>query len=216
MKGAIIIMKTKLKTLVVDLCLLSIILSLTSCATNEPVLIPNNIDITSTEFNNKIPLRAGLYLSQQYRNAFYPIRQIQVFIGTALAGDALSYNSEKIMRNIFQEVIILDSMGNIPGLADRKYDVIVSPEIVTLRSDLGGSTRWTCWCLAQTSIKWNIVSPEGKEIYISTIKSDEIKIPKGYYVDCIQTSLKDLFQKSQEDIYKNNWWKKQWWKESNR
>lgn len=207
-------MKTKVIT-TIKICLqLLVILYLTSCATGQ-LTIPKEIDIPSTELSNKIPLKAGLYLSQYFRTLKAPLQIKKIVFDYISVGDTFCNSSEKIMKNIFQEVIILDPMESPSDSTTKKYDVIVAPELFILETDLLGSTRFNYWCLAQTVIKWKIASPEGKDIYISTVKSDEIKIHKGEFVECIKLSLKDNFQKAQEDIYMNSWWKKQWWKANN-
>ncbi len=209
-------MKCYLKTLILMQFLSAIFL--TSCAlTPTKVTVPKVIDISATEVSNKIPLRAGLYLSQNLRNAKYPLLMEHKLVwGEASAGDVLYNSTEKIINNIFQEVIIIDPLESTSYPTANKYDVIITPEVVRLDFSYECPVL-SCYCTVQTEIKWNIVSPEGKEIYVSTIKSDEVKYdkPRDRYVElCIEPSLKNNFQKAQEDIYTNGWWKKQWWKDS--
>jgi hypothetical protein len=135
---------------------------------------------------------------------------------TVDAGDTLCKSSRKIMENIFQKTVMLDSTGSIPGLSSKKYDVIIAPEVVKLEyaTEQHGINAY---CLVQTIIKWNISTPEGKEVYVATIKSDEVKMRIYKQQDaeeCIKLSIKSNFQKAQEDIYSSGWWKKQWWKNS--
>lgn len=205
-------MKSKIKSSILYFLYLSIILYLTSCATTEQITIPKEINISSAELSNKIPLRAGLYFNQDFRNAKYPMHIRQYLFGTASTGDALCNSSEKIMRNIFQEILIVDPLEKTSAPATKKYDVIIAPEVVKLDYELE-SAPFKYWCIVQTVIKWNIASPEGKEIYVSTIKSDEVKIYKPDNREvCIKQSLENNFQKAQEDIYTNSWWKNQWWR----
>lgn len=109
---------------------------------------------------------------------------------------------------------MLDSVGNTSEMESKKYDIIVSPEAVTLDyleecADLPSVPK--CWCTAQTVIKWNITSPEGKEIYTSAVKSDEVKIYRSRKAErCIIPSLKNNFEKAREDIYSSGWWKLEW------
>ena len=211
-------MRTKFQISFLNYFLLSIMLFLTSCAM-EQLVIPKDIDITSINLSDKIPLKAGLYLSQDFRDAIYPIHFWGgVAFATAFAGDALCNSSEKIMQNIFQEVMILDSTNKAPERTSQKYDVIIAPQIVNLDYEIRTSGL-TGWHIVQTVIKWDIASSDGKEIYAGTMKSDEIRVKnpgKSNRIDlCLKPSLKDNFQKAQEDIYTNGWWKKQWWKERN-
>ena len=97
----------------------------------------------------------------------------------------------------------------------KNYDVIVAPEILRMDCEIE-NVPFKTWFIVHTVIKWNIASPEGKEIYSSTIKSDGVKIARPKHLEvCIKESLENNFQKAQEDIFLNNWWKNQWWKNSN-
>ena len=118
-RNYIIIMKSK--TLIVNFFLLTIILYLPSCATTT-VVIPKEIDITSTGPSNKIPLKAALYLNQGLRNATYTMHTDKIFFGVASAGDALCNNSEKIVRNIFQEIIMRDGIEKTSDSSSKNYD----------------------------------------------------------------------------------------------
>jgi hypothetical protein len=211
-------MRPKLKTLFLNYFSLSIMLFLTSCAMTEQLTIPKDIDITPIKLSAKIPLRVGLYLSEDFRNATYPMHLWQGgYFGSAFAGDALCNSSEKIMQNIFQEVIILDSTKKVSETTSQRYDVIIAPQIVNLDYEIRTSGL-TGWHIVQTVIKWDIASYDGKDIYIGTMKSDEIRVKNpgksGRIELCLKPSLKDNFQKAQEDLYTNGWWKKQWWKDS--
>lgn len=201
-------MKSKFRTLMVNLLELSTIFCLASCATT--MTIPKEIDIAATEVRDKIPLKAALYLSQGFRNAKY-----LMWGETVPVGDALCHGSETIIKNIFREMIVL---GSTDVLSPKSSEVIVTPEVVSLEMSqcpsvfLKGMT-----CSLNTVIKWNIVSPEGKEIYASTVRSDQANIyrignPRKIQPQFIEMSLKNNFQKAQEDIYTNAWWKTHWWK----
>lgn len=208
-------MKSKFRTLMANLVQLWTILCLASCATT-PMTIPKEIDIAATEVSDKIPLKVGLYLSQNVRNAKYLSHVRQIEGGSFSAGDTLCYGSEKIMKNIFRETTILDSSD---VLSAKSCDVIVSPEVITLDIECYGKFLKGNTCAVQTVIKWNIVSPGGKEIYTSTVKGDDtnIYVRSGIrmWQQFIEMSIKNSFQKAQEDIYTSVWWKKQWWEKSN-
>ncbi len=207
-------MRSKLKPSALFFSLLFIILYLSACAA-ERVTLSKDINITSIELGNRIPLKAGLYFSQGFGNAKYHIQTRHGVAEIVSVGDALRNSSEKIMRNIFQEIVILDPLDVSASQSTKEYDVIVAPEVLKMDYEIE-NVPFKTWFIVHTVIKWHIASPEGKEIYSSTIKSDEVKIDKPKYLEvCIKESLENNFQKAQEDIYVNNWWKKQWWKDNN-
>jgi hypothetical protein len=205
-------MRSKFKSSVLSLSLLFIILYLSACAT-ENVSLSKDINIASIELGDRIPLKAGLYFSQMFRNAKYEIQAEQRFGEVVSVGDALQDGSEKIIRNIFQEMLILEPLDSTFSEPAKKYDVIVAPEVIKMDYEIA-TKPFKTWFIVHTVIKWNIASPEGKEIYVSTIKSDEVETDKPKHLEvCIKESLENNFQKAQEDIYKSNWWKNQWWKD---
>jgi len=201
-------MRSKLKALVLCLLQLSCILFLTSCL---PRTIQKDIGLTPAGVSNKIPLKAGLYLTTEFKNARYPLRGGHRVLGLPSAGDALSSNSENIISDIFQEAVTLGPTEITSASLSQKCDVIITPEVIRLHLEEQATIPGRC--VAQTFIKWNIVSLDGKEIYVTTIKSDEIIIYRHRKVErCIVPALKDNFEKAREDIYSSGWWKKQWWK----
>lgn len=213
------LIKLKSKSLILILLYPSIILCFTSC--ERQIIIPNEISITSVEPSIKIPLNAGLYLSQGFRGAKYPVILYgKYFTQTVFVGDTFYNSSKKIMENIFQSTAILDPIESIPDLSSKKYDVIIAPEVVNLvySTEKGELSGLDTYCFVQTTIKWMIASPEGKDVYATTIKSDGVKIKLKKFKDneeCIKRSIKSNFERAQEDIYSSGWWKKQWWKNSN-
>ena len=107
-------MKPKFKNSILYFLVILNILYLTSCAT-EQIIIAKDVNIPSIELGNRIPLKAGLYFSQEFSNAKYSIHARQYFGGTVSAGDALRYGSETIIRNVFQETLLLDPLDSAPG-----------------------------------------------------------------------------------------------------
>jgi hypothetical protein len=206
-------MRLNLRDLVRYLFQISSILFLASCTIN--VTIPKEIGLTSAGLSNKIPLKAGLYLTNEFKNARYPLRGGERVFGLFSVGDALSSNSENIIRDVFQETVTLGPTEITSASLSQKCDVVITPEVVRLHFE--EEPTIPARAVVQTIIKWNIVSPAGKEIYSTTIKSDDITIyrPRGKVERTIVQSLKDNFEKAREDIYTSAWWKKQWWKSTN-
>jgi hypothetical protein len=182
---------------------------LVSCGTTTLQVLPvKQFDIVQVE--NKIQLKACLYLSQEYRTGkLMMIGENKRIIPVANAGDALCDCAEKVARSLFQDVIVLDSLKNSGKAALNSYDVIVTPQLIEFAEKAGERHFLLVDFYTQNTITWTIASPEGKEIYKNTIQSDDIKGKEG-----VEISLKDQCQKAQKDIYSNGWWKKQWWKES--
>lgn len=184
-------------------------LGLCSCAPKlTTVTTPKDFPMTATARASKIPLRAALYIKPIYQNLTPPGEK------TIQMGEAFLGGSERMLRNIFQEVTVIDN-------TDKKgYDVMVIPENImwgrgTVRTPLVRS-----WY--QMDITWNVLSPEGKVIYISTVRSELIRaLPAGTKSQIINKlatafvlSLDDQLLRAQDDLYSNKWWAKQWWKES--
>jgi hypothetical protein len=176
------------------------------------VTVQKEIGFTPATITNKIPLKGGLYLTNEFRKAQYPMRAKQMVFGVASVGDALTNNTEKLISDIFQETMTLDRTEITSAPLSQKCDVVITPEVVRLHFEVESTIP--ARAIIQTIIKWNIVSPEGKEIYSTTIKSDDITVsrPRGKEERSIVQSLRDNFEKAREDIYGSGWWKKQWWK----
>jgi hypothetical protein len=180
--------------------------------------VPREINVPSTTMRDKIPLYAGLYIAPQLRtlripqDSTVPIERANIFVG-----DALAFNAERIVTSIFEGVVILDAMEGPASSTGRQYDVIVVPQLQRIRN-VRGTDGW----LAQTVLKWNVLSPDGKEIYLSTIASDEVTRALGYTnqtmcdnrLAAIVASIQDHFQKARTDLYTSGWWKTPWWRAS--
>jgi hypothetical protein len=204
----------RLKIIILVCILMLCMLCLGSCASD-----PIHMNILKGQLNvapldKKIPLKAGLYLSPAFRTTQTPLSLGATKLGDIYVGEALSDAVEKMMRNLFQEVIILDEMGNGQNSTVLNYDVFVTSEVKKFEFRHVPRLYTAKWATQNTMI-WRIASREGKEIYQNEIESNEMRIswldPKNPEV--IIKALNDQLQKAQEDIYSNGWWKKQWWKE---
>jgi hypothetical protein len=184
-----------------------------SCASPQfsriNVSMPKDFELSNAEIKDKIPLRAGLYLKPDMKNYVKkgPIGSA-VTHTSFLMGDALCGGSEKMLRNIFKDVLIIDHMES--DLSVRNIDVIVTPDLVGMTGKL--------------VIKWNIVSLDGKIIYVNTITGEATpKMSWSFTSAGIEEDernnmlliVKDQFRKAQDDLYNSGWWKKQWWRNSN-
>jgi len=195
--------------------LLTILFCVVSCGNPIRMNIPEG-RLNIAPSTKKIPLKAGLFLSQSYRNTQTPIAIGAAKAGEINIGQALSSGTEKMMRDLFHEVIVLNEMGISNNLKDQNCDVIVTPqvELFELRHvAVFVSAHWK----TQNIVNWRVLSPDGQEIYQNRIQSVELKIPwlDRERPEAFIEIFKDQLQKAQEDLYSNGWWKKQWWKDGN-
>ena len=185
-----------------------------SCSSITNIVVAQDVGTRGSEIKIKIPLRAGLYLSPFVQRAkrfyWFGIRNQ----GTIFLGEALSANANGIMRNVFQDVIVIDTMeSNLD-----RCDVIVTPILSEIY--MRGILSWTGPpndFIFHVAIKWVIATPDGREIYANLIKSEEVKLSasdEAKKQGFVQT-LRSQFELAQEDIYTNGWWRTQWWKTSN-
>lgn len=201
-----------------------LILVICSCGTTKEIKIniPNDFQMTNVEVAEKIPLRAGLYISPSIKNfekkggIFMPY----VMVFSFPIGDAMSIGCEKTLRNIFRNVVLIDRLDS--DLSKKDIDVLIIPELSGLIQERESArVIGPVKPVVHMVMKWKIVSTDGKNIYFNTIKGGgTLMFPICYTLDG-QTEvernsmlfvMKDLFQKSQDDIYSNAWWKNPWWK----
>lgn len=213
------------KLILLSILIILILNLLLSCATvfsKLKVIVPKDSELTKGEVENKIPLIVGLYLKPHIKNYTYEGKSLDkmYYFTTIHIGEAFSANSEKMLKNIFQQVVIIDQMDT--DLSEKNIDVIVAPEILDITSQFkvpaGEKSRKL---VSQMTIRWDIGSPDGKIIYTTMIMGEAIvKFLKRWTVSANEELekenmlrlLKDQFSKAQEDIYSNKWWKNQWWK----
>jgi hypothetical protein len=203
----------KLRT-VMNLCIsIMMMLCLVSCVSVRLSVPIKPLDVAPLV--DKIPLKAALYLSPSYKAAQAPIgTRNGGIIGSAFVGDALCDASEKMAKNIFQDVVMLDQMGNT---SDSHYDVIIAPQLVKFEYEFAADMISGHYKI-QNTVKWVITTPDGKEIYQNTVSSDKITLPRRcsremWFSETTKT-IKDQIQKAQNDIYSNGWWKNPWWKKN--
>lgn len=193
------------------------VLSLTviSCSGDPARTIPRDFGMQNAEIRDKIPLRAGLYLTPSFKNFSYRYAWAHPVYVLISMGVALEGGSIRALKNIFKEVVLIDGIDLDP--LKEKIDVVVTPEIVMVEVKHGASTYERD---VRTSIKWSIVSVEGKEIYMNTVTGEgSFKIAmtrsrtRDEAVAGYTRALQDHFLKAQDDIYSSKWWTRQWWKE---
>ncbi|HUN55212.1 MAG TPA: hypothetical protein VMU29_08665 [Smithella sp.] len=193
------------------------------------IIIPKDFDIPSSGVKDKIPLKAGLYIPPKFKNLIYrqpvlkgQITDITLNESKISIGEAFSSGSERMLNNIFSEVRPVNDLQILEQLTG--LDVIITPELIKCHNIAkvnAPSLSWPKAFLFQLEVKWNIVSPDGKVIYLNTISNettyminftDSAEEHKIKIRESLTSALKDQFQKAQTDLYTNGWWKKQWWK----
>jgi hypothetical protein len=196
-----------------------------SCASPQfsriNVSMPRDFEFSNAEIKDKIPLRAGLYLKPDMKNYVKKGPLGSAVTHTSfLMGDALCGGSERMLRNIFKDVLVIDHLES--DLSARNIDVIVTPDLVgiTAQNKMVEGSRLINRVI-ELVIKWNIVSLDGKSIYVNTITGESpAKASFSFLSSGIEEDernnmlrvVKDQFRKAQDDLYNNGWWKKQWWK----
>ncbi len=162
--------------------LVAALLALCACA---PYRVPVDVNVHRPETAHPIPLRAALCIPKQVRTLAFignkggqPIR---ILIGDALAGGA-----EQSMREVFQEVVIVDDPDiDLPASG---LSVVIFPEIQEIDNRSAGFQRgWD----SLVAIKWTIKGPDGNLLYVNTITG------RGHYKAFTTAfSLREHLQKS--------------------
>ena len=195
-------MPAKSRRFLVSIFLSGLSFCLFSCAEKQYSLTASrDFQMTATGKENKIPLRAALYITL--------VPKITQGWGTIDLGEAFSSGCERMLKNIFREVVSAD-------LSERQeFDVMVKPEIIRWQRVSLNVRFWV-----HMDVVWNIYSPEGKIIYsntvknsiestVSTISTVETKVNEvmaGYVL-----ALNDQLVMAQDDLHSSKWWAKKWW-----
>lgn len=211
---------------------LSVSLGLCSCSSTPTIFtkyninIPKDTDLTKGEVENKLPLIAGIYFEPHFRN--YVLKEKHPTFGNKITyhiGEVLSNNCERMLRNIFRDVVIVDQKNEISST--KNVDVFVSPTVLHI-GKVTPSPTFVSFSKDVTlmiiEMRWDIGSPGGKVIYTTTMIGETYRKNKvcfslscyeGLFAEDMLALLDDQFSKAQDDIYTNTWWKDQWWKSSN-
>jgi len=140
----------------------------------------------------------------------------------SITRETLGWASEKMLREIFQEATIISPTDTEIEFSKKNIEVIVTPTFISMSDNLLTFRAFGDRIFrAQTVVQWNIVSPDGKDIYFNKIIGEgQQRISIGSQKRIVEErklayilSLEDQFKKAQEDIYSNAWWKNQWWKQ---
>jgi hypothetical protein len=194
-------MLSKPGRILVTILLWALSFCLLSCAGKQYSLkAPRDFQMSATAKENKIPFRAALYTQ--------PVSKVTQGWGTIDLEEAFSDGCERMLKNIFREVILIKYTEN------HKYDVMVKPEIIKWERESLSTKFWI-----NMDVVWNIYSPRGKTILsnivksgveskvsaVSTFETKVNEIMAGYVA-----ALNDQLLKAQDEIHSGKWWNSQW------
>jgi hypothetical protein len=166
--------------------------------------------------DGKIPLKVGLYLSPAFRDTQTPLFIGRTQFGGIYVGMALTDATERMVRGLFEEVVVLDRMGDPRNSNSHGCDVVVTAEVKSFYFRHVPKLYTAKWA-TQNVVVWSVISPEGKEIYHNEIASDEVRIswldPKN--PEAVERIFNEQLKRAGNDLYTNGWWLTQWWKEMN-
>ena len=173
--------------------------------------------------SERIPLHAGLYLTESFRAQTYQhqLFRNRLYTITSNLGEALSAGTERMLTGLFQDLSILSEFD--ADLEKQGIDVVIRPTVKEIGTDYGShgigepARYWT-------TIRWDIVSPDGTIVYFATFTGESADDPPlfitrtyaRFQAKMIALSVKDSFAKAREDLYGNPWWKDPWWKDDER
>lgn len=148
---------------------------------------------------SKIPLRVGLYLSPKVCNYVHVAGNFRISLGEGVCS-----NARGVLRNVFNEVILLDEKES--DLAKHGIKAVVSPEIIETEIIEGafgphGDFLLTC--------KWTITSADGKILYMDTVKgigSDSSFLGSTRFSRNASITVKDHYQKLISHMLSSRWW----------
>jgi hypothetical protein len=147
--------------------LLSLI-SLVMCAGCSKAIVPTAFEIQEPPSASKIPLRAALYLSPQFKKK--AIVANKGGMDTILViGDAMANGAERSLRGVFQKLVIVDNIN--PDIAGQGIAAIVTPEMVDSENRQVGFPPKAKWD-SRIVCKWTISRPDGKLLYMNTITGE--------------------------------------------
>jgi hypothetical protein len=151
---------------------------------------------------DKIPLRAGLYMTKNFKEYMQIIGRIEYHTDVfGKFGEALSKGAESMTTKAFREVVILDQVDQE---ASKKVNVLITPEIDSIVSNYVGPT-------ATVKIKWTIKDITGKVLYMNTFvgegsgKGTSFRYPTALE-NAYTRAIEDHFNKAFAGISKNKWW----------
>lgn len=180
--------------------------ALASCATGPVVVSPLYKIERPKGPIEKIPLRAGLYLSPSFQRRISGGNLVGGQHRIAIGG-AMTTGAARTMKAVFRETVGIENDN--AATTWKVVDVIVSPEI--LETNLRGFAFSHSESLVMC--KWTITGRDGRTYYVNTItgKGYLDKWPGGPYgrdkmSEAMLLAIQDHYRKLAVDLLKNKWW----------
>jgi hypothetical protein len=176
--------------------------------------LPDTLDM-SFQQREKIPLRAGLYMTEDYKN--YTSEWAREFGKHVFPiGKMLEDGSRKMITVAFRDMVILSSPDEA---AAREADIVIAPEVESADYDYE-SPSWLESPFSMVIIKWKASDPEGNVIWANTFEGKgRAQIAQGtrrggkevnkygIAIDNFGLAIEDSLRKAYEEISSSGWWK---------
>jgi len=182
--------------------LLGFYCALGGCATYKNVPVDTSRESLQVA---KIPLRAGLYLSEsfrQYSYGFHAIDQVIYMEDRFMKfGESLTKISKDVVGKAFTSHVVIERLDHLTDLKD--VDVIVIPEIYYIKA-----MRYSLNSVALVRIKWTIKDVHENIHFVDTFTSDikeNERGDKGFFRAC-SLAMADQYKKTLVGITKYKWW----------
>ena len=186
--------------------LLGILLFLTSCSIFK-YTAPKDFKMPVLT-TNKIPLRIGLYIPPDVR--YYKITEKQQnYTFHFQIGDALCDGIERMLRIVFDDIVILESSDF--DVTKHGIKAVVVPKIVS------GNFRLSAAAFGEGTgfiirVKYTAIDSSKRVLWVDTFEGKSRKRQPVFrvrevYTDCMRLSLEDHFHNALEGILLSKWWK---------
>jgi hypothetical protein len=196
--------------------LIAVLLMFAGCYKIYLNQMPDAMDM-SFQQKEKIPLRAGLYMTEDFKNY---TSEWEVAFGKHLfpIGRMLQDGSKRMVAAAFQDMVILSSLDEAKA---RKVDVVIAPEVESSEFTLGGATMLGP-TISMVMIKWTASDSEGNIIWADTFEGHgQVKVEKGVKyvkrygvsrygvpIEYMGLAVEDSFRKAYEEMSSSGWWRK--------
>jgi hypothetical protein len=156
------------------------------------------ITVTQTDGITRIPLRAGLYMTKEFKELTPLLYKVEFHTDVfGKVGEALRNGATNLVNRSFKEAVILEQPEQA---ASKNLDVLVVPAIDAINNDIG------------VKIKWTIKDMNGKIVYMNTFTGTAAgKEIKGIrfttkVVNAWTLAIEDHFDKAYAGISGSKWW----------
>jgi hypothetical protein len=183
----------KKKVIVNLLLLLVTILTIGGCATKIEKL---DIKLPSSD---KIPLRVGLYMSPEFRKYTYSTGGLVTPIGKFYIGEGLSIGAEKALKQVFNEVVIINNKSDI---SNQNIKAVISPEILDVAAEQN-VVFFKMLC------RWTISGADGKIYYNDTITGVGKDTSLAFATrerKAMTKAIENHYYKFIEQMLSSKWW----------